>query len=95
MIIKEIQDGIINQIGYLYDGSDSEYNDAPLFAYDIRKCTSLLELVVMLGQYGYDRQGALGVLDGVIVTNELVPSLSDEEVNEMIMDEWDRKLDDV
>jgi hypothetical protein len=95
MIIKEIQDGIINQIGYLYDGSDSEYNDAPLFAYDIRKCTSLLELVVMLGQYGYDRQGALGVLDGVIVTNELVPSLSDEEVNEMIMDEWDRKLDGV
>jgi hypothetical protein len=95
MTIKEIQDGIINQIGYLYDGSDSEYNDAPLFAYDIRKCTSLLELVVMLGQYGYDRQGAIGVLDGVIVTNELVPSLSDEEVNEMIMDEWDRKLDGV
>jgi hypothetical protein len=95
MIIKEIQDGIINQIGYLYDGSDSEYNDAPLFAYDIRKCTSLLELVVMLGQYGYDRQGAIGILDGVIVTNELVPSLSDEEVNEMIMDEWDRKLDGV
>jgi hypothetical protein len=95
MIIKEIQDGIINQIGYLYDGSDSEYNDAPLFAYDIRKCTSLLELVVMLGQYGYDRQGAIGILDGVIVTNELVPSLSDEEVNEIIMDEWDRKLDGV
>jgi hypothetical protein len=95
MTIKEIQDGIINQIGYLYDGSDSEYNDAPLFAYDIRKCTSLLELVVMLGQYGYDRQGAIGILDGVIVTNELVPSLSDEEVNEMIMDEWDRKLDGV
>ncbi len=95
MTIKEIQDGIINQIGYLYDGSDSEYNDAPLFAYDIRKCTSLLELVVMLGQYGYDRQGAIGILDGVIITSELVPSLSDEEVNEMIMDEWDRKLDGV
>ena len=70
MTIKEIQDGIVNQIGYLYDGSDIEYNDAPLFAYDIRKCTSLLELIVMLGQYGYDRQGALGVLDGVIVTSE-------------------------
>lgn len=69
MTIKEIQDGIINQIGYLYDGSDIEYNDAPLFAYDVRKCTSLLELVVMLGQYGYDRQGAIGVLDGIIVTN--------------------------
>jgi hypothetical protein len=95
MTIKEIQEGIVNQIGYLYDGSDSEYNDAPLFAYDIRKCTSLLELVVMLGQYGYDRQGAIGILDGVIITSELVPSLSDEEVNEMIMDEWDRKLDGV
>jgi hypothetical protein len=95
MTIKEIQDGIVNQIGYLYDGSDSEYNEAPLFAYDIRKCTSLLELVVMLGQYGYDRQGAIGILDGVIITSELVPSLSDEEVNEMIMDEWDRKLDGV
>ena len=95
MTIKEIQDGIVNQIGYLYDGSDIEYNDAPLFAYDIRKCTSLLELVVMLGQYGYDRQGAIGILDGVIITSELVPSLSDEEVNEMIMDEWDRKLDGV
>ena len=69
MTIKEIQDGIVNQIGYLYDGSDIEYNDAPLFAYDIRKCTSLLELVAMLGQYGYDRQGAIGVLDGIIVTN--------------------------
>ena len=91
MTINEIQDGIINQIGYLYDGSDIEYNDAPLFAYDIRKCTSLLELVVMLGQYGYDRQGALGVLDGVIVTTEWIPSLSDEEVNEMVMDEWERK----
>jgi len=67
MTIKEIQDGIVNQIGYLYDGSDSEYNEAPLFAYGIRKCTSLLELVVMLGQYGYDRQGALGVLNAVIV----------------------------
>jgi hypothetical protein len=49
----------------------------------------------MLGQYGYDRQGAIGILDGVIITSELVPSLSDEEVNEMIMDEWDRKLDGV
>jgi len=89
MKIKEIQDGIINQIGYLYDGSDSEYNDAPLFAYDIRKCTSLLELVVMLGQYGYDRQGAIGVLDGVIITNELVPSLSDEELPFNIDNYWD------
>jgi len=89
MKIKEIQDGVINQIGYLYDGSDSEYNDAPLFAYDIRKCTSLLELVVMLGQYGYDRQGALGVLDGVIITNELVPSLSDGELPFNIDNYWD------
>jgi hypothetical protein len=95
MIIKEIQDGIVNQIGYLYDGSDSEYNDAPLFAYDIRKCNTLSELVYMLGQYGYDRQGALGVLNNVIITTEWVPSLSDKEVNEMIMDEWDRKLDGV
>ena len=93
MTIKEIQDGVINQIGYLYDGSDSEeaWNEAPLFAYDIRKCTSLLELVVMLGQYGYDRQGALGVLNNVIVTTEWMPSLSDEEINEMVMDEWERK----
>ena len=91
MTINEIQDGIIKEIGYLYDGSDIEYNDAPLFAYDIRKCTSLLELVVMLGQYGYDRQGALGILNGVIVTTEWIPSLSDEEINEMVMDEWERK----
>ena len=89
MTIKEIQDGIVNQIGYLYDGSDSEYNDAPLFAYDIRKCNTLSELVYMLGQYGYDRQGALGVLDGVIVTNELVPSLSDGELPFNIDNYWD------
>ena len=67
MTIKEIQDGIVNQIGYLYDGSDSEYNDAPLFASDISKCNTLVDLVYMLGQYGYDRQGALGVLNTVIV----------------------------
>ena len=86
MKIKEIQDGVINQIGYLYDGSDSEYNDAPLFAYDIRKCTSLLELVVMLGQYGYDKQGAIGVLDGVIVTsnNQINKDMTDE-INELKM----------
>ena len=89
MTIKEIQDGIVNQIGYLYDGSDSEYNEAPLFAYDINKCTTLFELVVMLGQYGYDRQGALGVLDGVIITNELVPSLSDGELPFNIDNYWD------
>ena len=89
MQIKEIQDGIVNQIGYLYDGSDSEYNEAPLFAYDIRKCNSLLELVVMLGQYGYDRQGALGVLNNVIITSELVPSLSDEELPFNIDNYWD------
>ena len=63
MTIKEIQDGIVNQIGYLYD-------EAPLFAYDIKKCNTLSELMYMLGQYGYDRQGAIGVLDGVIVTND-------------------------
>ena len=95
MTINEIQDGIIKEIGYLYNGSDIEYNDAPLFAYDIRKCTSLLELVVMLGQYGYDRQGALGVLNNVIITTEWIPSLSDEEINEMVMDEWEIKLDGV
>ena len=95
MTIKEIQDGVINQIGYLYDGSDIEYNDAPLFASDISKCNTLVDLVYMLGQYGYNSQGALGVLNNVIITTEWVPSLSDEEVNEMIMDEWDRKLDGV
>ena len=63
MKIKEIQDGIVNNLGYLYSST-------PTFASDIRKCTSLLELVVMLGQYGYDKQGAIGVLDSVIVTNE-------------------------
>ena len=89
MTIKEIQDGIINQIGHLYDGSDSEYNDAPLFAYDIRKCNTLIDLVYILGQYGYDRQGALGVLDSVIITNELVPSLSDGELPFNINNYWD------
>jgi hypothetical protein len=89
MTIKEIQDGIVNQIGYLYDGSDSEYNDAPLFAYDIRKCNTLSELMYMLGQYGYDRQGALGILDGVIITSELVPSLSDGELPFNIDNYWD------
>ena len=88
MTIKEIQDGVINEVGYLYAST-------PTFASDIRKCTSLLELVAMLGQYGYDRQGALGVLNNVIITTEWVPSLSDEEVNEMVMDEWNRKLDGV
>jgi len=84
MTINKIQDGIIKEKEHLYTDT--------LFAYDIRKCTSLLELVAMLGQYGYDRQGALGVLNSVIVTTEWVPSLSDEEINEMVMDEWERKL---
>ena len=88
MQIKEIKDGIIRDLKGLYA-------DGTLFAYDINKCTTLFELVVILGQYGYTRERALGVLNNVIITNELVPSLSDEEVNEMIMDEWDRKLDGV
>jgi hypothetical protein len=60
MTIQEIQDGVVNNLKYLY-------TEAPLFASDISKCNTLADLVYMLGQYGYDRQGALGVLNAVIV----------------------------
>ena len=62
MKIKEIQDGIIKEIGYLYE-------DEQFFTYDIYKCNTLSELVYMLGHYGYDRQGVLGILNNVI-TND-------------------------
>jgi hypothetical protein len=82
MTIKEIQDGIIRDLKGLYA-------DGTLFTYDINKCTTLFELVVILGQYGYTRERALGVLNNVIITNELVPSLSDEELPFNIDNYWD------
>jgi hypothetical protein len=86
MTIKEIQDGVINQIGHLYDGSDSEYNDAPLFAYDIRKCNTPFEFIVTLGQYGYTRESALDILGNVIATsnNQINKDMTDE-TNELKM----------
>ena len=60
MTIQEIQDGVVSNLKYMY-------TEAPLFEFDISTCNSLSDLVYMLGQYGYDRQGALGVLNAVIV----------------------------
>ena len=88
MTIKEIQDGVINDLKELYV-------EEQFFTHDIYKCNNLFDLIDALSHYGYDRQGALSVLNSVIITTEWVSSLSDEEVNEMIMDEWDRKLDGV
>ena len=66
MTIKEIQDGLVKELGRLYVENFKE-EFPPLFASDISKCNTLVDLVYMLGQYGYDRQGALGVLNTVIV----------------------------
>jgi hypothetical protein len=66
MTIKEIQDGLVTEVGRLYVENFKE-EFPPLFASDISKCNTLVDLVYMLGQYGYDRQGALGVLNTVIV----------------------------
>jgi len=66
MTIKEIQDGLVTELGRLYVENFKE-EFPPLFASDISKCNTLVDLVYMLGQYGYDRQGALGVLNTVIV----------------------------
>ena len=66
MTIKEIQDGLVTELGRLYVENFKE-EFPPLFASDISKCNTLVDLVYMLGQYGYDRQGALGVLNAVIV----------------------------
>ena len=90
MTIEQIQDGLVKEVGRLYVENFKE-EFPPLFASDISKCNTLVDLVYMLGQYGYNSQGALGVLNNVIITTEWIPSLSDEEVNEMVMDEWERK----
>lgn len=63
MKIKEIQDGIIKEIGYLYE-------DDQFFTHDIHKCNDLFDLIDALGHYGYDKQGALGILNNVIITND-------------------------
>jgi hypothetical protein len=79
MTIKEIQDGIIRDLKGLYA-------DGTLFTYDINKCTTLFELVVILGQYGYTRERALGVLNNVIITsnNQINKDMTDE-TNELKM----------
>ena len=59
MTIEQIQDGVVKEKGEIFAGT--------LFTFDISTCNTLSELVYMLGQYGYDRQGALGVLNTVIV----------------------------
>ena len=60
MTIKEIQDGVINKIGHMY-------TEIPSFTSDIRKCNDLFDLIYILIDYGYDRQGALGILNNVII----------------------------
>jgi len=63
MKIKEIQDGVINEVGYLYTEEQS-------FTHDIHTCNTLFDLIDTLGGYGYDKQGALSILNNVIVTSE-------------------------
>ena len=60
MKIKKIQNGIINEIGHMY-------TDEQFFTYDIRRCNDLFDLIDALSHYGYDRQGALGILNNVIL----------------------------
>lgn len=60
MKIKEIQTGIINEVGYLYE-------DEQFFTHDICKANTLFDLIDALGHYGYDKQGALGILNNVIL----------------------------
>ena len=60
MKIKEIQDGVINEVGYLYE-------DEQFFTHDIYKANTLFDLIDALGHYGYDKQGALGILNNVII----------------------------
>ena len=68
MNIKEIQDGIVNQIGFLYvDDPENEQKEEQFFTHDIYKCNDLFDLIDILVSYGYDKQGALGILNTVIL----------------------------
>jgi hypothetical protein len=63
MTIKEIQIGVINEVGYLYE-------DEQFFTHDIHKTNTLFDLIDALCGYGYDKQGALGILNNVILTSK-------------------------
>ena len=59
MTIEQIQDGVIKEKGEIFAGT--------LFTFDISTCNTLSELMYMLGQYGYDREESLAILNVVIV----------------------------
>ena len=48
MTIEQIQDGLVTEVGRLYVENFKE-EFPPLFASDISKCNTLVDLVYMLG----------------------------------------------